>query len=119
MDNLDKLIAQSAAPAQKPSELDRRIVMALAEQTLRRANRRNRQTMILSLLSCVVLIVLVAWLAYTLVPQNIPWPESIHSVIVELVTNFTPRNILLLLGGCASACLILLGIGTYSYRFKE
>ena len=49
MDNLDKLISSSVTSAPKPADLDHRIMMALTEQMLRRAHRRNRQTLVMSL----------------------------------------------------------------------
>lgn len=119
MDNLDKLISRSATAVPKPADLDHRIMMALTEQTLRRAHRRNRQTLILSLVSCAVLMILAVWIGFTFLPQNMPWPESLFSIATELIVRFTPENALLLLGGCIITSLILLSIGTYSYRFKE
>lgn len=119
MDNLDKLISHSVTSAPKPADLDHRIMMALTEQTLRRAHRRNRQTLILSLVSCAVLMILAVWVGFTFLPQNLVWPESLLSIATELIIHFTPENALLLLCGCIITSLILLGIGTYSYRFKE
>jgi hypothetical protein len=119
MDNLDKLISSSVTSAPKPADLDHRIMMALTEQMLRRAHRRNRQTLVMSLVSCVVLISLAVWICFTFIPQNMIWPESLFSIATELIVRFTPENALLLLGGCIITSLILLGVGTYSYRFKD
>ena len=119
MDNLDKLISHSVTSAPKPADLDHRIMMALTEQTLRRAHRRNRQTLVMSLVSCVVLMAVAVWIGITFLPQNLVWPESLLSIATELIVRFTPENALLLLGGCIITSLILLAVGTYSYRFKE
>ena len=109
MDNLDRLIASAAKPVTKPADLDRHIVMALAQQTLKRAHRRNRQTLI-------VLAALVLWIGLTFIPENFIWPQSVGAMIVEFAMNFSPERAMLLAGVCMATFVLLLGVSIYSYK---
>ena len=116
MDNLDRLIASAVKPVTKPADLDRHIVMALAQQTLKRAHRRNRQTLIVSVVSCVVLAALVLWIGLTFIPENFIWPQSVGAMIVEFAMNFSPERAMLLAGVCMATFVLLLGVSIYSYK---
>lgn len=113
--NIDKLIKLASLPAEKPVDLDSRIMVAVARRMIEDSLRRKRRALYVTVTAVGVLAIVCVILVVLLWPKE---QVETHSYLVWITTTIEQMkaaNITNAMYFAFTGVMLLLGVGTYEW----